>query len=105
MEHKTVLDSLSKLEYTAEPMYIPEEQWEIVSGIIDTILNNAWTEITLFDKDAENLRKKSRMFKAREPVQEARIGYYSDKIAQKEINTEFIDNVMIRLLNEICTES
>lgn len=45
------------------------------------------------------------MLRNREPVQEARIAFYSDKIAMREINTEFIDNVVLRLLRDIAGET
>lgn len=76
-----------------------------MEGMINIVIDNAWEDISWYDKYAEELRKKSRVLRNREPVQEARIAFYSDKIAMREINTEFIDNVVLRLLWDIASET
>lgn len=85
-------------------MYIPQEQREVVEGIINMMVDKAWEDVSMYDRFADDLRKKSRVLKNREPVQEARIGFYSDKISMREINTEMLEGVMRRLLTDISTE-
>jgi len=73
--------------------------------MFNIILDTAWEDISRYDWYADELWKKSRMLWNREPVQEAWIAFYSDKIAMREINTEFIDNVVLWLLRDIGTET
>ena len=96
---------LEQITYKPVPMFIPQETREVIDSVLDTVVDRAWEDISMYDKFADDLRKRSRMLRTREPVQEARIGHYSDKIAMREINSNLIENVIRRLLRDIATET
>jgi len=59
----------------------------------------------MYDWYADELWKKARVLRNWEPVQEARIAFYSDKISMREINNEFIENVVLWMLWDITSET
>jgi len=81
---------VSKLNFKSEPIFVPEATQDVIDYILDIVINKAYEEISIYDQYVEGLRKRSKVMKQREPVQNARIGYYSDRIAMKEINNNFI---------------
>jgi len=104
-DHQQHISYLNKAEHRLPPLVLPEPLKEIIDSMFTKIFETAWEDISRYDRYAEELRKKSRVLWNREPVQEARIAFYSDKIAMWEINTEFIDNVVLRMLRDIAGET
>jgi len=105
-EDKEKSDSImSKFEYKAEPIFVSESTQEVFDYIFDIIINKAWGEISMYDHYVDGLRKQSKTLKGREPVQEARIALYSDRISMREINNNILDTVIARMLREIANEA
>lgn len=82
---------VSKISFKPEPIFIPENTQEVIDYILDIVITNAFDEVSMYDKYVEGLRKKTRVMRQREPIQEARIGFYSDRIAVKEVHKNFLD--------------
>jgi hypothetical protein len=91
--------------YKPEPIYVSGKTKEVVDLILDIVVGKAWEEISIYDQYVDGLRKRSKVMKHREPIQDARIGYFSDRISMKEINTNLINKVMLKMLKEVATET
>ena len=76
----------------------------MVNYILNLCLDQAWDTVSVYDREYEGLRARARVLKGREPVQEAWIGFFSDKIAMNDINKEMMDNVVKWLLTDISNE-
>lgn len=96
---------LQKVSFKPEPIFVSEQTQEVLDYIFDIIINKAWGEVSLYDQYVDGLRKKSKIMKHREPIQDARIGFYSDRIAMKEINNDIISKVVFKMLKEIANEA
>jgi hypothetical protein len=96
---------LKKIEYKPEPMFIPDQTQEVLDYIFDIIINKAWEEISMYDQYVDGLRKRSKVLKGREPVQDARIALYSDRISMKEINSDIIHKIVVKMIKEIAQEA
>ena len=82
---------VSAISYKPAPIFIPDSTQEVIDDILEIIITKAYNEISIYDQYVESLRKKSKIMKHREPVQDARIGFYSDRIAMKEANNHLIN--------------
>ena len=96
---------LKKFSYKPQPIFIPEQTQEVLDYILDIIIDKAWGEVSMYDQFVDGLRRKTKVMKSREPVQEARIGFFSDRIAMKDINTEILNRVILKMLKEIAGEA
>ena len=105
-EERAAIDPLLKdLEYKPEPMFLSDTTQEIIDYILDILLDKAWVEVSLYDQYVDDLKRKAKIMKSREPVQEARIAYYSDRLAMKQLNNEIVEKVVKNLLREVATEA
>lgn len=95
---------LSKFDYKPKPIFISEKTQEVLDYILDIIIDKAYSEISLYDQYVDGLKRRSKLMKNREPVQDARIGFYSDRIAMKQINNEIINRVVLKMIKDITSE-
>lgn len=96
---------LKKISYKPQPIFIPEQTQEVLDYILDIIIDKAWGEVSMYDQFVDGLRRKTKVMKNREPVQEARISFFSDRIAMRDINTEILNKVVLKMLKEIAGEA
>ena len=92
---------LDKIEIKQKPIFIPEKTQQVLDYIIDLVIDKAWSEISIYDQYVDGLKRRAKLMKSREPVQDARIGFYSDRIAMKQINNELINRVVFKMLKDI----
>lgn len=59
---------LSKAEHRQPPLVLPEPLKEIIESMFTKVFDTAWEDISRYDRYAEELRKKSRVLRNREPV-------------------------------------
>lgn len=105
-EDKRISDNVVReVSFKPEPIFLSEKTQEVIDFILDIIVNKAWSEVSLYDQYVDGLRKRSKIMKHREPIQDARIGYFSDRIAMKEINNNIINKVVLKMLREVTNEA
>jgi len=104
-DHLESASLLRTLDYKPEPIYLSENTQEVMDYILDKIIDKAWSEISIYDQYVDGLRRKAKVMKSREPVQEARIGFYSDRISMKDTNNNIIETVIRKMIREIATET
>ena len=95
---------LNKIDFKPPPMFIPEKTQQVLDYIIDLVIDKAWGEISIYDQYVDGLKRRAKLMKNREPIQDARIGFYSDRIAMKQINNDLINRVVLKMLKDVATE-
>ncbi len=103
-EKKETDHFISTNEYVPKPIFLSDNTKEVIEYVLDDIMNRAIEEISMYDNYVDGIKRRVNILKIRQPVQEARVDYYSDRISMKNINTEIVNNVVIKMIKEIVGE-